>query len=205
MIEQDNWHNYFHKDFGHYDRIPKAHRDAMMSYLDIVTSTAQTTDDYDILFAVDYLLADHLDLDDDMTAIALREQAEKEGLLPSDEMFNDPETHRAAKELLLLFPLHSKEITGVVDLSYDVDTAAAWYYNTAVAILERTDELHAACGNGVDLRCDHSAQCPQRVVAKLLLAGQYDELESMLNIEGSASIYDVKTHVVADLYKPISL
>ncbi|HEX7484227.1 MAG TPA: hypothetical protein VF281_03680 [Candidatus Saccharimonadales bacterium] len=205
MTENDNWDAYYSKNYSHYEHIPKAHRDAMMSYFETLDTITQTPDDYDILFAVDYLLADHLDLEEDSTAIMLRDEADAEGLLPSDEMYNDPDMHRVAKELLLLFPLRSRDITSLVDLSYDSEAAAAWYYNTAVAILERTDETHSGCGDGVGLRCNHSAQCPRRVVAKLLQANQLDELEMSLGAEGQMSMIDIKTHIVTDLYKPISL
>lgn len=204
MTEHDNWYVYPRKDYSHYDHIPKAHRDAMMSYLETVNTTTHTQEDYDILFAVDYLLADHLDLDD-TTAIALRERAEAEGLLPTDEMYNDSEMHQVAKELLLLFPLRSKDITSMIDIAYDSDAAAAWYYNTAVAILEQTDDVHGGCGDSEGLRCAYSAQCPRRVVVKLLGISERDAFDDLLVTEGEVSILDVKAHIVTELYKSISL
>jgi hypothetical protein len=197
--DHDRWHDYFQKDFGHYDNIPKPHRDALMGYLETLDSTNYTTDDYDIMFAVDDLLADHLDLDDDNVAVQLRYQADTEGLLPSDGMFNDPEMHQTAKELLLLFPLRSKDITAMVDLSYDPEAATAWYYNMAVAILERTDAIHGDCGYGANLRCQYSVQCPRRVVARLLQTDDQDVFESLLTADGEVSVADIKRHVAMEV------
>lgn len=157
-----------YRNYDDYAALTGRHDRALRSYLRLLDDVQRTDDAYDILFAVDDLLQDYYDLDDANAAVRLREGVAD--LLPSDDMFNSGELHRQAKEMLLLFPL--RYMGDDLAQSATLSEAETWYYQVGAAIIERTSDVHdVRCqGRGVSLRCEHSVQCPWRVLEHMLTA-----------------------------------
>lgn len=155
-----------HYRHDRYSAMSGRHDRALRSYLRSVDEVKYNDESYDILFAVDDLLQDFYDLDNADAAVSLRESVVD--LLPSDDMFNDPDTHRQAKELLLLFPL--RYMSDSLSQLCTVLEAEAWFYHVGSAIIDRTSALHgSSCRDtGKSLKCRHSTQCPHRVLRTVL-------------------------------------
>jgi hypothetical protein len=187
-------HDYYAALSGRHDR-------ALRSYLRLLDEVQHTDETYDILFAVDDLLQDYYDLDDAGAAMQLRNGAAH--LLPSDDMFNDSELYRQAKELLLLFPLRymGDDLAQTVALQ----EAEGWYYHVGSAIIERTSGTHGfRCQEeAVGLRCEHSVQCPWRVLKDILttpiVQADLAALSYMLEPDTESAFAHMKMNVAMQL------